>query len=108
MSSLSAIQHKEQGQQMALFSNQSWSTLIMDELAFFCALRKVRNEPIFRFEEFRYFAEQDGIESPTTHKAWGAIPRIAVKQGLIKWTGDHQQAQSLKTHGHYVKTWCAL
>jgi hypothetical protein len=99
---------KEAGQQLALFHAGDWTDTAIACFVEFCKARKTSGQRSFKFEDFRGFAITSGLPSPVSHKVWGALPRIAVKRGLIAWTGQHAPAQSAKTHGHYVKTWVAL
>jgi hypothetical protein len=100
---------KERGQEIALFhSGEDWVSYILEKLRAFCKARKELGMPVFRFEEFREVADITGWELPKSHKAWGALPALACRRGLIRWTGQHVPAKSRKTHGHYVKTWAAL
>ena len=98
---------KNAGMQLALFNADDWVDTAISRLKEFCVKRKQAN-PEFLFEDFRLHVEALGDTPPTSHKIWGCIPRIAMKQGLIAWTGEHVPAQSAKTHRHYVKRWRAL
>lgn len=101
-------QLKEAGLQLAESSAGSWVDDMLAALATFCIVRKDHGLPLFRFEEFRQAAIKAGHSEPKSHKAWGCLPRLAVKRGLIAWTGKHVPAHSAKTHGHYIKVWQAL
>lgn len=99
---------KEAGQQLALFHAEGWADTAMASLAEFCMQRKASGQRSFKFEDFRSFATSAGLPHPNSHKIWGALPRIAIKRGMIAWTGEHVPAQSAKTHGHFVKCWMVL
>lgn len=106
---MNGLQLKERGQQIALFNcGEDWLEQTIDNLRAFCKVRKQIRRPVFRFEEFREIAEERGWPLPASHKAWGSLPRVAIKHGLIVWTGKHVPAESHRTHGHYVKTWRAI
>lgn len=100
---------KKQGQQLALFgAGPAWVADALAQLRAFCATRKLAGATEFRFEEFREFAGANGLEEPTTHKVWGSLPRIAVREKLIKATGNYVPARSRATHAHPVREWRAL
>lgn len=101
-------QRKEAGQQLALFNADDWVDTAISRLKEFCASRKQANAPQFRLEEFRMHVESIGVEAPPSHKAWGSLPRIAMKHGLIAPTNEYQSAQSARTHAHPVRVWVAL
>lgn len=106
---MSGAQLKEAGQQMALFgAGDDWLSTTLDKLAVFCADLKRAGRDKFRFEEFRAAAPALGVKQPSSHKAWGAVPRVAVKRKIIGPTNEYQAAQSEKTHAHPVKVWEAL
>jgi hypothetical protein len=100
---------KEQGQQLALFNaGASWVEKTLEKLREFCAHLKQSGQTKFRFEQFRAAASDLGLEQPASHKAWGAIPRQAVKAKIISPTNEYQPAQSEKTHAHPVRVWQIL
>lgn len=59
----------------------------------------------FRFEEFREWAIASGLPPPRTHKTWGFLPALAVRKGLIEWTGGFSPARSPATKGHPVRVY---
>lgn len=99
---------KLEGLLLAQSNAGSWVDDMLAQLAVFCTTRKALGEPCFRFEEFRQGVIALGWDEPKSHKAWGCLPRLAVKRGLIAWTGKHVPALSAKTHGHYIKVWEAI
>lgn len=102
---MQTAQHlKTEGQQLALLhAGDSWVEQALDLLRQYCATEGKGSA--FRFEQFRAWALYRGLPNPPTHKVWGSIPSIACRRGVIAWTGDYEAAQSIKTHGHPVKTW---
>jgi hypothetical protein len=99
---------KSTGQQMALFNaGKPWTDDMIAKLRIFCKVRKDIGRPIFRAEEFRAVAESSGWPLPPSSKVWGALPKIAMKRGIIRPTGQYEPAQSPKTHGHPVRTYWA-
>ena len=102
-------QLKRNGQKQALdHSGSVWLSKVMDTMRFWLVLRKSRDEPLFRFEELRAYCEQFHDLIPASHFAWGALPRVAVRAGLIEFTDKYVKAESPKTHSHPVKQWRAL
>lgn len=109
----SSTSTKEAGQQLALFNaGESWVNQSIDLLKSFCELRKSTRQPAFRFEEFvsviKIGGPIHGWTQPPSPNAYGALPRIACKRGLIRFTGQYENAQSPKTKSHPVKIWEAL
>jgi hypothetical protein len=97
---------KKHGQQMALFNaGPGWTTEALQYMRGFCAMRREFKQTEFRFEEFTAWARQMGLSEPTSHHAWGALPRIMVREKLAVWTGAFEPAKSPKTHAHPVKVW---
>jgi hypothetical protein len=100
---------KTEGQQLSLFNDgQSWVETMMAAMQDFCAHCKTIGRHKFLFEAFRKYAENMGYPLPPSHKAWGSLPRVAVKRGLIESTGEYCATTSLKTHGHPALVWRAL
>ncbi len=101
-------QRKEFGQQLALLNSGKWAEITIERLKAFCKVRKECGFPLFRFEEFRWVAEQAGWELPASPNAWGALPKIAAKRKIIAATSEYQPAQSARTHHHPVRVWQAI
>lgn len=100
---------KDDGQQLALFNAGTlWVDQTIANLKAFCKVRKEIGQPEFRFEEFRQVAQERGWPLPASYKAWGALPRLAVKRRLIRPTGRYERAQSAATHAHPVAVWAVL
>jgi hypothetical protein len=100
---------KEIGMQLALErAGHVWADDMMEKLKAFCkARRDMGLIGPFRFEQFREVAEKSGWTLPPDHHAWGNIPRLAIKRGIICATGQFQLAQSPKTRSHPVRTYYA-
>lgn len=97
---------KENGQQLALFNaGHGWATEAVQRMHAFCAIRKAAGKGRFRFEEFVRWAQEAGLPAPASSNAWGSLPRLMVKEGLVEWTGEYENARSPKTHAHPVKVW---
>lgn len=103
---LTGRDRKREGQRQALdHAGAEWSAMILKAMRLWLNVIKAQGRPEFRFEEFR--ATCTKAMQPPSHKAWGSVPRLAIKDGLIEWTGRYVQAESLKTHAHPVKLWRA-
>jgi hypothetical protein len=97
---------KIRGQQLALdHAGESWASRTVEALRIFCENLKLSGNDTFAFEEFRVTMDHD---APLTFKAWGSIPGIAVKHGIIRSTGTYRKARSAKTHAHPVLVWKIL
>lgn len=95
---------KEQGQKRALDgAGPEWSARALALLRDWLTTR--RGELVV-FEDFRAQIPLDA--HPASAKAWGALPRMAVKAKLIASTGDYAKARSPRTHAHPVALWRVL
>lgn len=89
-------------------SPEQWMRQALRLLAMFVEVRReTRDRELlrFRFEEFREWAIASGLPPPTSHKSWGGVPTLAVKRGLIEWTGGFSPARSPATKGHPVRVY---
>ena len=96
---------KEAGQQLALFHAGDWAETTIERLKAFCLERKASGRIDFRFEEFVQVLKSSGCDQPPSPNAYGALPRIACRNGLIAFTGQYENARSPKTRSHPVKIW---
>lgn len=84
-----------------------WSHDVLGELALWLRRAKAAGLTEFVFEKFR----SESRCKPASHKAWGSLPRRAVKLGLIRpslhadGTPKMAAAASVKTHAHLVRLW---
>jgi hypothetical protein len=93
---------KERGQKRAVEkAGPAWCEKALTLLAQFIAQRQ--GAP-FKFEDFRKHAV-GRIAAPPSPNVWGALPRLAVKRGLIEFTGRYENAESPATRSHPVKCW---
>jgi hypothetical protein len=100
---------KTAGMQTALdHAGEKWTASTLDKLRAFCKARKDMGAPAFRFEEFVSVAKDRGWPMPPSSNAFGALPRLAVRAGLIRFTGQYENAKSPKTRCHPVKIWMAV
>jgi len=60
----------------------------------------------FITEDFRIYAESNGLEKPKEPRAYGAVVLRATKSNLIMWTGEYREMKNLKSHGCPKKVWC--
>lgn len=99
---------KERGQQMAFdYAGDRFKRESIPALREWLATRKKFGYHEFRFEEFRAFCERNEL-APESQNAWGALPGMAVKAGLIRPTGRYEKASSAKTRRHPVMIWAVV
>jgi len=60
----------------------------------------------FITEDFRIYAESNGLEKPKEPRAYGAVVLRANKSNFIMWTGEYREMKNLKSHGCPKKVWC--
>lgn len=60
----------------------------------------------FITEDFRIYAESNGLETPKEPRAYGAVVLRANKSNFIMWTGEYREMKNLKSHGCPKKVWC--
>lgn len=95
-------QLKEEGQALALeHAGAPWAERAMGLLRRFCGSAFARRP--FAFEDFRAWATAQGLEDPPSPNAWGGLPRIAIRDGLMHPTGEYRPARSPMTHAHPVR-----
>ena len=95
---------KAAGLQLALAFAGDWPERVVMEFRGWAAIEKARGMRTCTIERFRAEATQH----PTSTKAWGALPRMLVKAGLISPTGEYVKAASPRTHAHPVARWHLL
>ena len=59
----------------------------------------------FITEEFRLWAEANGLSQPPEPRAYGALILKVQKKGLIQWNGTYQEMKESKSHGCPKKVW---
>lgn len=98
---------KEAGQQLAIEFATEWKDAVLLELRGWLAIHRARGHTTMTFEAFRHEARSQ----PASFKAWGALPAIACKAGLIAprvhpdGSPVMRAAESVKTHGHFIRVW---
>jgi hypothetical protein len=102
---------KEHGQQLAIdFAGEDWKARVLVELRAWCATRRAQGHEEITMEQFRAVARN----VPTSHKAWGTLPAIACKAGILAPMAHADGspvmrfAESVKTHRHPVRAWRLL
>lgn len=110
LNAIASLAAKEQGQQLALELAGDWKDRVLMELRGWLAIHRAQGNSTMTLEQFR----ADAKNQPASHKAWGSLPRLACKEGLIAPAlhGDGspvtRPAESVKTHGHLVRVWLNL
>lgn len=103
---LSGSALKSRGQELALkHAGSAWLERTLMALREYCEQRKAIGQTRFAIEDFRASREHD---APASHYAWGSIPGKAIRLGIIRYTGEHRKAESLKTHAHDVRVYEAI
>lgn len=101
---------KDAGQQLALDYSGAWRDTILIDLAAWLREQKAAGQNEVVLEAFRAAT----TNHPASSKAWGALPRMACRAGLIRAaTGidgapKYRPAQAVRTHGHPVRVWGAM
>ena len=86
---------KRDGQRAVIEAAGDWSDR---------ALASLEQDQAFAIEDFRRWAAVTGeLDPPSHHNAWGALPRLAILEELIVWTGEYRPAVSARTHAHPVR-----
>jgi hypothetical protein len=96
---------KREGMQAALdFAGEDWRELVVREFREWAKRQVALGMRTAKIEEFRAVAR---CHPPTT-KAWGSLPRILIKEGLIRPVigADgypvRRPAAAARTHAHHV------
>lgn len=106
---LTGLQRKQRGQKQALDNaGAEWLASAVDLFRVFLGPRKASGAHEFTLETFRAFCALKDLPPPASSKIWGCIPQIAVRAGLIEFTGKYVNASSPKTRAHPVRVWRAL
>lgn len=98
---------KQVGQQLALDMAGDWKADVLVELRAWLAVHRGQGNTTMTLEQFRAQA----VNQPHSHKAWGALPAIACKAGLIEailhddGSAVMRRAESVRTHAHPVRLW---
>lgn len=93
---------KRDGQRAAIEAAGDWADRAIAALRTFLA--NLEPGQAFAIEDFRQWAAVTGeLDPPSHHNAWGALPRLAILEELIAWTGEYRPAVSARTHAHPVR-----
>lgn len=87
-----------------------WQAVMITALRAFCANKKLDGMhsvsiPRFTMDEFRLYAKANYLPDPESMNAWGALPRRAVREGVIRATGEFRQAVIESAHARVVRVW---
>lgn len=101
-----AIERRDNGQQLALWkAGNPWIEKALDHLRLFLCDRVDDGYECFTFEQFRIYAEQQGLEAPASINAWGALTKSAVKAGLCIGTDRFIKANRPESHARMIRVW---
>ena len=101
-----AVERKDLGQQLALFkAGPDWTAQAIECLRRFLAARADDCEHLFTFEQFRLYAEQEGLPMPLSINAWGALTRTAQKLGICYPTEQFIRATRPESHARIIAVW---
>jgi hypothetical protein len=99
---------KREGMQAALdFSGEAWAQQVVDEFREWAAEQKALGFKTVTIESFR----AQSTNPPASHKAWGSVPRLLCKAGLVAEHTDeagnpiYTRAAAPRTHAHPVRVW---
>lgn len=96
---------KAAGQALALFNEPtSWVERFLTIAREYIA--SLPDGHMFAMEDVRAYANAQGLQAPHTHKVWGSLPRVMLREGLpIAQTDRSRKAHSPRTHAHRVMLW---
>lgn len=96
---------KAAGQALALFNEPaSWVDSFLAIAREYLA--SLPDGALFAIEDVRAYADAQGLPAPHTHKVWGSLPRVMLREGLpIAQTDRSRKARSPRTHAHRVMLW---
>jgi hypothetical protein len=77
-----------------------WQDLAIEKLKIY-----IQSTNQFITEDFRLWAEQNGLSQPPEPRAYGALILKAIKLGLIRWSGHYQEMKNPKSHNCPKKVW---
>jgi hypothetical protein len=77
-----------------------WQDLAIEKLKLF-----IQSTNQFITEDFRLWAEDNGLSQPPEPRAYGALILKATKLNLITWNGHYQEMKNPKSHGCPKKVW---
>lgn len=93
------------GQALALFNEpEAWVDRFISIAREYLA--SLPDGALFAIEDVRAYAEAHGLPALHTHKVWGSLPRVMMREGLpLAQTDRSRKARSPKTHAHRVMLW---
>jgi hypothetical protein len=104
-----AIERKDTGQALALAKTGNlWVDQALDHLRLFLCDRMDDGMELFTFEQFRIYAELQGLHEPASINAWGAFTRSAVAAKLCEATDRYIKATRPESHARMIRIWRVL
>lgn len=101
-----AIERRDNGQQRALWkAGNPWVEQALNSLRLFLCDRMDDGCELFTFEQFRIYAEEQGLPEPASINAWGALTKSAVAAGLCKATDQFIKANRPASHARMIRVW---
>ena len=96
---------KQAGQALALFNEPTaWVDQFLGLAREYLA--SLPDGALFAIEDVRAYADTCGLPAPHTHKVWGSLPRVMMRDGLpLAPTDRSRKAHSPRTHAHRVMLW---
>lgn len=107
LNAAASLSAKASGQQLALDMSGEWPARALQELRAWLVTHAAEGWKTITMEQFRAVA----LNVPSSHKAWGALPRLACAAGLLEpmthadGSPVARPAESVRTHGHFVRVW---
>lgn len=102
----SGAKHKKIGLQMAVdhadSKSQKWSDRAWSKFKEW--LDGKSYEDRFMIEDFREWAETNGLDRPPSLRAYGFLPQKAVKAGIIRWV-EYKKVKNYKAHEANASLW---
>ena len=80
----------------------TWSEQAYNQL-----LRFIKKQSQFMTEQFRSYAEKEGLQRPPSNRAYGSVIVRAVKSGIIKRI-DYKPVQNPKAHCTPASVWAVV
>ncbi len=97
----SALKHA--GQQLALENSGEWKDEVMQKMHRFA--RALTKGELFGMDEFRDYFRAWELPLPSSQNAWGSVPAMACKAGLIEETDQYTKSSLPSAHSRIIKLW---
>ncbi len=98
---------KEKGMQLALLNSGTWSDQAIEKLREYLQWRKdyCIDTDLFGMDQFRAWGLENGLPEPKSINAFGALPKIACRAGLIEPTGQYTKSMLSSAHRRAIQLW---